>query len=137
MPVFLLLIHFEQSGYEERTQRVGYTNVEVELPQASHSSIFYVPQENPGYTFFTKLLRIMLVKVLSSSSKVMVGPILYRPRILVRDPEVEINFLISVTALGLQDHGIQSHHFTANRWGNNGNSDRLYFLGRQNHYGHD
>ena len=28
-----------------------------------------------------------------------------------------------------QDHGIQSHHFMANRWGNNGNSDRLYFLG--------
>ena len=27
-----------------------------------------------------------------------------------------------------QDHGIQSHHFMANRWGNNGNSDRL-FLG--------
>ena len=23
-----------------------------------------------------------------------------------------------------QDHGIQSHHFMANRWGNNGNSDR-------------
>ena len=29
--------------------------------------------------------------------------------------------------------GIQSHHFMANRWGNNGNSDRLYFLGLQNH----
>ena len=28
-----------------------------------------------------------------------------------------------------EDHGIQSHHFTANRWGDNGNSDRLYFLG--------
>ena len=26
------------------------------------------------------------------------------------------------------DHGIWSHHFMANRWGNNGNSDRL-FLG--------
>ena len=26
-----------------------------------------------------------------------------------------------------------SHHFTANRWGNNGNSERLYFLGLQNH----
>ena len=26
-----------------------------------------------------------------------------------------------------------SHHFTANRWENNGNSDRLYFLGLQNH----
>ena len=26
------------------------------------------------------------------------------------------------------------HHFMANRWGNNGNSDRLYFLGGlQNH----
>ena len=25
------------------------------------------------------------------------------------------------------------HHFMANRWGNNGNSDRLYFFGLQNH----
>ena len=28
-----------------------------------------------------------------------------------------------------EDHDICSHHFMANRWGNNGNSDRLYFLG--------
>ena len=26
-----------------------------------------------------------------------------------------------------EDHGIWSHHFMANRWGNDGNSDRLYF----------
>ena len=32
------------------------------------------------------------------------------------------------------DHGIQSHHFMANRWGNNEISERLYFLGLQNHY---
>ena len=32
-----------------------------------------------------------------------------------------------------EDHGIQSHHFMANRWGNNGNSERLYFGGLQNH----
>ena len=32
-----------------------------------------------------------------------------------------------------EDHGIQPHHFMANKWGNNGNSDRLYFLGLQNH----
>ena len=32
-----------------------------------------------------------------------------------------------------EDHGIWSDHFIANRWGNNGNSDRLYFLGLQNH----
>ena len=31
------------------------------------------------------------------------------------------------------NHGIQSHHFLANRWGKNGNSDRFYFLGLQNH----
>ena len=32
-----------------------------------------------------------------------------------------------------KDHGVWSHHFMANRWVNNGNSDRLYFLGLQNH----
>ena len=26
------------------------------------------------------------------------------------------------------DHGIWSHHFIASRWGNNGNSGRLYFF---------
>ena len=30
-------------------------------------------------------------------------------------------------------HGIQSQYFTANRWGNSGNSERLYFGGLQNH----
>ena len=28
-----------------------------------------------------------------------------------------------------QDHGIWSHHFMANRWGNSGNSVRLHFFG--------
>ena len=28
-----------------------------------------------------------------------------------------------------EDHGIQSHHFMGNTWGNSGNSVRLYFLG--------
>ena len=28
-----------------------------------------------------------------------------------------------------EDHGIWSHHFMGNRWGNSGNSDRLYFWG--------
>ena len=32
-----------------------------------------------------------------------------------------------------EDHGIRSHHFMGNRWGNNENHDRLYFLGLQNH----
>ena len=32
-----------------------------------------------------------------------------------------------------EDHGIWPYDFMANRWGNNGNSDRLSFLGLQNH----
>ena len=32
-----------------------------------------------------------------------------------------------------EDHGIWSHHFMANRWGNSGNSVRFYFSGLQNH----
>ena len=31
-----------------------------------------------------------------------------------------------------EDYGIRSHHFTANRWGNNGTNERL-FWGFQNH----
>ena len=35
--------------------------------------------------------------------------------------------------LNIQKTKILSHHFMANRWGNNGNSDRLYFLRLQSH----
>ena len=33
-------------------------------------------------------------------------------------------------------NGILSHHFMANKWGKNGNSDRLYFLGLQYNCSH-
>ena len=32
-----------------------------------------------------------------------------------------------------KDHSIRSHHFLGNRWGNSGNSVRLYFSGLQTH----
>ena len=32
-----------------------------------------------------------------------------------------------------EDHGIRSHYFMGNRWGNSGNSVRLYVFGLQNH----
>ena len=35
--------------------------------------------------------------------------------------------------LNIQKTSIQSHHFMGNRWGNSGNSVRLYFSGLQNH----
>ena len=28
--------------------------------------------------------------------------------------------------LNIEDHGIQSHHFMTNRWGNSGDSGRLF-----------
>ena len=34
-----------------------------------------------------------------------------------------------------EDQGIRSYHFMANRWGNNGNSDQVYFFGLKNQYG--
>ena len=33
----------------------------------------------------------------------------------------------------IQKTNIRFHHFMENRWGSNGNSDRLYFWGLQNH----
>ena len=33
-----------------------------------------------------------------------------------------------------EDHGIRSHHFMGNRWGNARNNVRLYFIGLQNHW---
>ena len=35
--------------------------------------------------------------------------------------------------LNSQKSKIKSHHLMANRWGNSGNSVRLYFFGLQNH----
>ena len=32
-----------------------------------------------------------------------------------------------------ENHGIRSHHFMGNRWGNSEKSVRLYFFGLQNH----
>ena len=32
-----------------------------------------------------------------------------------------------------EDHGIRSIHLMGNRWGNSGNSVKLYFSGLQNH----
>ena len=49
--------------------------------------------------------------------------------LLMKVKEESVKSLLKTQRSKNQDHGIQSHHFMANRWGNNGNSDRLYFLG--------
>ena len=59
--------------------------------------------------------------------------------ILMAESEEELKSLLmkvkeesEKAGLKNEDHGIWSHHFMANRWGNSGNSDRLYFLGFPN-----
>ena len=51
----------------------------------------------------------------------------------VKDESEKVNLKLKTQHLKNESHGIQSHYFMANRWGNNENSDRLYFLGLQNH----
>ena len=45
----------------------------------------------------------------------------------------ELKSLLKTEHSKNEDHGTQSNDFTANRWDHNGNSDRFYFLGLQNH----
>ena len=63
---------------------------------------------------------------------------------LMAESEEELKSLLMKVKVGVknwlkaqhsenEDHGIWSHHFMGNRWGNSGNSVRLYFLGLQNH----
>ena len=55
------------------------------------------------------------------------------PKSLLRKVEKESEKAGLKLNIQITDHGIWSHHFMANRWENNGNSERLYFLGLQNH----
>ena len=58
---------------------------------------------------------------------------------LMADSEEELKSLLTKEEsekVGLKlnkDPGIWSHHFTGSRWGNSGNSVRLYVFGLQNH----
>ena len=53
--------------------------------------------------------------------------------LLIKVKEVNEKAGLKLNIQKNEDHGIWSHHFMANRWGLNGNSDRLYFGGLQNH----
>ena len=51
----------------------------------------------------------------------------------VKEESEKAGLKLNIQETFKKDHGLWSHHFMANRWVNNGNSDRLYFLGLQNH----
>ena len=50
----------------------------------------------------------------------------------VKEESEKVGLKLNIQKTNIMD-GIQSHHFMANRWGNNGKSERLYFGGLQNH----
>ena len=49
--------------------------------------------------------------------------------LLMKVKEESVNSWLKTQHSKSEDHGIWSHHFVANRWGNSGNSDRLFFGG--------
>ena len=49
--------------------------------------------------------------------------------LLMNVKEETENFGLKLSNQKNEDHGIQSHHFMANRWRNNGNSERFNFRG--------
>ena len=57
------------------------------------------------------------------------------PLMKVKEESKKAGLKLNIQKKKKENHGIWSHHFKANRWRNNGNSERLYFPGLQNHCG--
>ena len=49
--------------------------------------------------------------------------------LLIKVKEKSEKTILKLNIQKNEDHGIWSHHFMGNRWGNSGNSVRLYFGG--------
>ena len=52
--------------------------------------------------------------------------------LLMKVKEVSEKAGLKINLQKKENHGIWSHHFMENRWGNNGNSERLYYFELQN-----
>ena len=52
----------------------------------------------------------------------------------VKEETEKAGLKLNIKKKKIKDHGIWSHHFMVNRWGNSGNRDRLNFGGPPNHY---
>ena len=58
-------------------------------------------------------------------------PSLYQKvKMRVKEESEKVNLKLNIQKTKFMSSGF--HHFMANRWGNNGNSDRLHFGGIQN-----
>ena len=92
-----------KAGLEEAQAGIKIAGRNINLRYADDTSIMAESEEE---------LKSLLMKVKEESEK------------------VDLKLNIQKTKIM---HGIWSHHFMGNRWGNSGNSVRLYFGGLQNH----
>ena len=51
---------------------------------------------------------------------------LKRLLIKVKEESEKVGLKLNIQKTKIMDHAIWSHHFMGNRWGNNGNSERLF-----------
>ena len=92
-------------------------------------------------TFVGKVMSLLfnmlsrLVRTLLPRSKLPSISWLQSPSAVMLEPRKIKSDTVSTVSPSIshEDHGIWSHHFMGNGWGNSGNSVRLYFSGLQNH----
>ena len=89
-----------------RNARLGESQAGIKISRRNINKLRYV-DDTTSMTEREEELKSLLMKVKKESEKA----------------GLELNIQKN------EDHGIWCHHFMANRWGNNGNNDRLYFLG--------
>lgn len=80
----------------------GYRNVEVDLSWAIPLIHFLCALREPRIHPLNQALGNYTGGVLPSPSKVMIGPILYKSRMLGEEPKMEMSFLIFTTILEFQ-----------------------------------
>ena len=92
--------------YIMRNARLGESKAGIKISRRNINKLRYV-DDTTSMTEREEELKSLLMKVKKESEKA----------------GLELNIQKN------EDRGIWYHHFMANRWGNNGNNDRLYFLG--------
>ena len=140
------------------TQKIKSLTVSIFSPSICHEVmgpnamilVFWMLSFKPAFSLylFTLIKRLFsssLLSIIRMVSHAYLRLLIFLPAILIQAcASSSLAFLMMYFAYKLskqgdsiqpnKDHGIWSHHFMANRWGNNGKSDRLYFRGLQDHY---
>ena len=107
----------------------------VKAVYCHHACLTYIQSTSWEMTDWMKhKLESRLLGEISITSDMQVTPPLRQKQREIKEPldESERGEWKAGLELNIQKtkyHGILSHHFMANRWGNNGNSDRLYYWG--------